>query len=77
MKPTEDLIELWTAWRRKKAPTYLFLALCFNLVLAPIVYAASDAAMTRSQSWALGLLGLSVVILSGYLFVVMFAPERF
>ncbi|MER3435617.1 MAG: K+-transporting ATPase subunit F [Leptolyngbya sp. ERB_1_1] len=61
----------------KKTPTFLFLALCFNLVLAPLVYAASDSAMTRPQSWALGLLGLAVVALAGYLFVVMFTPERF
>ncbi|GAP98275.1 potassium-transporting ATPase subunit F [Leptolyngbya sp. NIES-2104] len=74
---TDDLAELWSAWRRKKAPTYLFLAICFNLVLAPLVYAASDNAMTKTQSWSLGLLGLGVVALSGYLFVVMFAPERF
>jgi len=61
----------------KKTPTFLFLALCFNLVLAPLVYAASDSAMTKTQSWSLGLLGLSVVALAGYLLVVMFAPERF
>ena len=74
---TEDLSEIWSAWRRKKAPTYLFLAICFNLVLAPIVYAASDNAMSKTQSWSLGLLGLGVVALSAYLFTVMFAPERF
>lgn len=61
----------------KRTSIYLFLAICFNLVLAPLVYAAANDAMTRSQSWALGLLGLGVVALAGYLFVVMFAPERF
>jgi K+-transporting ATPase KdpF subunit len=60
-----------------KASIYLFLAICFNLVLAPLVYAATDGAMSRSQSWALGLLGLGIVGLSIYLFFVMFAPERF
>lgn len=74
---SEDLSELWSAWSRKKIPTYLFLAICFNLVLAPLVYAASDNAMSKTQAWSLGLLGLGVVALSGYLFVVMFAPERF
>lgn len=58
-------------------PLYLFLALCFNLVLAPIVYAASTHELTRGQAWALGLLGLATVALSVYLFVVMVAPEKF
>lgn len=74
---TNEVAELWSAWRRKKAPTYLFLAICLNLVLAPLVYAATDNAMSKSQSWALGLLGLGVVGLSIYLFFVMFVPERF
>ncbi len=71
------LPEIWSQWRRQKLPLYLFLALCFNLVVAPVVYAAADGEFSRTQSWALGLLGLSTVALAVYLFVVMFAPEKF
>lgn len=73
----EDTIEMLLAWRRRKLPLYLFLALCFNLVLAPVVYAASSSQLSRSQAWSLGLLGLLIVALSVYLFCVMFAPEKF
>jgi K+-transporting ATPase KdpF subunit len=55
----------------------LFLGLCFNLILAPRVYALATDTLSRSQSYALGLLGLGVLGLSIYLFVVMFQPERF
>jgi hypothetical protein len=73
----ETVAELWSEGRRQKLPLYLFLALCFNLVLAPIVYAAADGELSQTQSWALGVLGLSVIALSVYLFCVMFAPEKF
>jgi hypothetical protein len=73
----EDTIGMLSEWRRQKLPLYLFLALCFNLVLAPVVYAASSSQLSRSQAWALGLLGLAIVALSVYLFFVMFAPEKF
>lgn len=69
--------EIWSEWRRQKLPLYLFLALCFNLVLAPVVDAAANGEFSRTQSWALGLLGLSTVALSVYLFFVMFVPEKF
>lgn len=80
MKPhtlIETITEIGSSWRSKKRPTYLFLALCFNLILAPVVYAASSHDLSRSQAWALGLLGLGTVALSVYLFFVMFAPEKF
>jgi K+-transporting ATPase KdpF subunit len=68
---------LWQVWRSRKYPTYLFLALCFNLVLAPLVLAATRNTFSTSQAYALGILGLGTVVLSIYLFVVMFQPERF
>lgn len=73
----EDVTEIWFEWRRQKLPLYLFLALCFNLVAAPVVYAASGNEFSRSQAWALGLLGLGTVVVSIYLFFVMFVPEKF
>ncbi len=71
------LHDLVREWRRQKLPLHLFLALCFNLLIAPVVYAASANEFSRSQSYALGLLGLATVALSVYLFFVMIAPERF
>ncbi|GAA6622669.1 potassium-transporting ATPase subunit F [Scytonema sp. NUACC26] len=76
-QPIETVTEIWSEWRKQKLPLYLFLAMCFNLVLAPMVYAASDRTFSQSQAWALGLLGLVTVGLSIYLFFVMFVPEKF
>jgi K+-transporting ATPase KdpF subunit len=73
----ENLALIWQAWGRRKYPTYLFLALCFNLVLAATVFAATGDAFSRPQIYALGILGIGTVSLSVYLFVVMFQPERF
>lgn len=63
---------------RHQRPIYLFLGLCFNLlVLAPAVYAATPEIYTPSQVAWLVLLGGVTLALSIYLFVVMFQPERF
>lgn len=58
-------------------PIFLFLGICSNLIIAPMVYAATSEQFSRSQAWALGLLGVGVLSLSTYLFVVMFQPEKF
>lgn len=73
----ETITDIWSQQRAKKLPTYLFLALCFNLIVAPVVLAASSSEFTRTQAWSLGLLGLGTVALAVYLFFVMFVPERF
>ncbi|HEY9664040.1 MAG TPA: potassium-transporting ATPase subunit F [Allocoleopsis sp.] len=73
----EEISEIWSEWRRQKLPLYLFLAFCFNLIVAPVVYAASGNDFSRAQAWALGLLGLGTLALSIYLFFVMFVPEKF
>ncbi|HEY9662739.1 MAG TPA: potassium-transporting ATPase subunit F [Allocoleopsis sp.] len=73
----EVFSEFWSEWRRQKLPSYLFLALCFNLIVAPVVYAASGNEFSRTQAWSLGLLVLGTVALSVYLFFVMFVPEKF
>lgn len=72
-----EIADIWLQLRHKKLPLYIFLAMCFNLVVAPVVYAATELQMSRTQSWALGLLGIVIVGLSIYLFFVMFAPEKF
>jgi K+-transporting ATPase KdpF subunit len=73
----EELATIWDECRKRKLPRYAFLALCFNLVLAPAVQAASGNEFSRPQAYALGLLGLVTIALAIYLFVVMFQPERF
>jgi K+-transporting ATPase KdpF subunit len=73
----EDLTEILLEWRRQKLPLYLFLGLCFNLVLAPAVFAATGGEMSRTQSYWLAALGLVTVGLTVYLFFVMFVPEKF
>ena len=73
----EEIAFIGSEWRRQKLPLYLFLAMCLNLVVAPVVYAASEGGFSRVQAWAIGLLGLVTVALSIYLFFVMFQPERF
>ena len=74
---TEDLALVWQVWCSRKYPTYLLLALVFNLIFAPLVFAATGETISRSQAYALGILVITTVILSIYLFVVMFQPERF
>jgi K+-transporting ATPase KdpF subunit len=73
----EGITEIWSEWRRQKLPLYLFLGLCFNLVLAPAVFAATDGELSRSQSYWLAALGLVTIALAIYLFFVMFVPEKF
>ena len=73
----ETAIEIWSSAKRQKLPLYLFLGMCLNLVVAPVVYAATNETFSHTQAWALGLLGLVTVSLSIYLFFVMFVPEKF
>jgi hypothetical protein len=73
----KKIIQIWYQWHKQKLPLYLFLAMCFNLVVAPLVYAASGEQLSRSQSWGLGLLGLVTLGLSFFLLFVMFVPEKF
>ena len=73
----ETVTQIWSEWRRQKLPLYLFLGLCFNLILAPAVFAATGGDLSRTQAYWLGALGLVTVALAVYLFFVMFVPERF
>jgi K+-transporting ATPase KdpF subunit len=73
----EAIQQIWIQFHRQKMSRYLFYLLCLNLILAPAVQAATGNEVSRSQAYALGILGLVTVALSTYLFVVMFQPERF
>ena len=68
---------VWSRWRKQQLPLAIFLVLCLNLVIAPVVYAAADGTLERRSAWALGILGLVTLGLTVYLFVVVFQPERF
>ncbi|OCQ95557.1 K+-transporting ATPase subunit F [Oscillatoriales cyanobacterium USR001] len=74
-KEVFELLEILR--RRHPVPLQLFLLMCFNVVIAPAVYAATGEEITRKAAWALGILGLIILGLSVYLFVVIFQPERF
>lgn len=74
----QEIIELaQMLWQRHPIPVQLFLAMCFNLIIAPAVYAAADEDLTKKAAWGLSLLGLVIIALAIYLFVVIFQPERF
>ncbi|WP_083901726.1 potassium-transporting ATPase subunit F [Pseudanabaena sp. PCC 6802] len=73
----EGATQIRSVWRRRKLPLYLFMTLCFNLVVAPVVYSANNNELSRTQAWAIGVLGLATLALSIYLFFVMFVPEKF
>jgi len=74
----QETVELAQMLRqRHPIPVQLFLVMCFNLIIATAVYAAADEGLTRKAAWGLSLLGLVIVGLSIYLFVVIFQPERF
>jgi K+-transporting ATPase KdpF subunit len=64
-------------WQRHPIPVQLFLVMCFNLIIAPAVYAAADEGLSRKAAWGLSLLGFVIVALAVYLIVVIFQPERF
>lgn len=64
-------------WQRHPIPVQLFLVMCFNLIIAPAVYAAADEGLTKKAAWGLSLLGLVIVGLAVYLIVVIFQPEKF
>lgn len=73
----ETIKEISTDFSSRKLPVYLLSILLLNLILSPLVYASTREALSRGQSYALGLLGLVTFSLFIYLFVVIFQPEKF
>jgi K+-transporting ATPase KdpF subunit len=73
----EEIQNLWRRFYQRKVPRYLLFLLCVNLVVAPAVQAATGNEFSKTQAYALGILGLVTVALSVYLFVAMFQPEQF
>ena len=79
LSPTliEDISAIATNLYDRKPTRYLLWSFVINLILAPAVSAASGGAISREQSYSLGLLGLVTISLFIYLFVVIFQPEKF
>ena len=80
-----DLIQTWseikeifqTQRRQQPFAFAIFIALCLNLAIAPIVYASTGESITRQSAYAIGALLLVIVGLSIYLFAVILQPEKF
>ncbi|KJH72702.1 potassium-transporting ATPase subunit F [Aliterella atlantica] len=68
---------IWERWYKQKFPLIAFALLCANLLFAPAIYAAASGTLERQAAWAIGILLLLTVVLVGYLFIVVFQPERF
>ncbi len=58
-------------------PIIIFLVMCLNLLIAPVVYANSGGSLDKVSAWAIGILGFTALMLVVYLFMVIFQPERF
>jgi F subunit of K+-transporting ATPase (Potass_KdpF) len=77
MDVVEGVSFVWSQWRIKKLPLVIFVALCLNLLIAPLVYAAADGTLERHSAWAIGILGLVTLSVVVYLFIVVLQPEKF
>ncbi|BAZ32712.1 potassium-dependent ATPase G chain [Cylindrospermum sp. NIES-4074] len=63
--------------RKQQLPLVIFIMLCLNLLIAPVVYAAAGGILEKRSTWAIGVLGFVTAALVIYLFIVVFQPERF
>lgn len=75
----DDCLEVFglATSRRNRVPLSIFLLMCFNVLLAPAVAAATPGESPRWQVYTISLLGLATAALCVYLFVVIFQPEKF
>jgi K+-transporting ATPase KdpF subunit len=75
----QDVLEIlvFISAKRHRIPLSIFLILCFNVLLAPVVAAATPREVSHWHIYTISLLGLVTVSLCVYLFVVIFQPEKF
>lgn len=75
----QDALEVFAliSAKRYRIPVTIFLILCFNVLLAPVVAATNPGKASHWQVYTISLLGLVTVALCVYLFVVIFKPENF
>ncbi|MGI8500506.1 MAG: potassium-transporting ATPase subunit F [Hassallia sp.] len=77
MDALQAILFVWWRWYKQKLPLVVFIVLCLNLVVAPVVYAAADGTLERRSAWAIGILGFVTLGIVIYLFDVIFRPERY
>ena len=74
----KDFLEIFQEqWNKNTLAKILFSTISLNLIIAPVVMAASGAEITRNTAYAIGILYCVTIALSVYLFTVIFQPERF
>lgn len=75
----QDVLEIlaFISVERYRIPLIIFLIMFFNVLLAPVVAAATPGGVSHWQVYTISLLGLVTVALCVYLFVVIFQPEKF
>lgn len=76
---SENVLEIlaFVSAKRHRIPVTIFLIMCFNVLLAPVVAAATPGELSHWKVYTISLLGLVTITLSIYLFVVIFQPEKF
>ncbi|WP_414575544.1 K(+)-transporting ATPase subunit F [Anabaena sp. CCY 9402-a] len=76
---SQDVLEMLAFINAKshRIPLTIFLIMCFNVLLSPVVAAATPGKVSHWQVYTISLLGLVTVALCIYLFVVIFQPEKF
>ena len=76
MDAVQAISFIWWRWYKQKLPLVIFIALCLNLIIAPVVYAAENT-LERRSAWAIGILGFVTLGVVIYLFDVICRPERY
>lgn len=76
MDAVQAILFVCWRWYKQKLPLVIFIVLCLNLLVAPVVYAADDT-LERRSAWAISILGFVTLALIIYLFDVIFHPERY
>lgn len=77
MDAVQAILFIFWRWYKQKLPLVIFIVLCLNLVIAPVIYAAADSNLERRSAWAIGILGFVTLALLIYLSDVLFRPERY
>lgn len=74
----KDFLEIFQEqWNKNTLAKILFFTISLNIIIAPVVMAASGTEITRNTAYVIGILYCVTIALSIYLFTVIFQPERF
>lgn len=75
--PIEIMRNIGDRFLKNPLAMVLFITISLNLIIAPVVMAASGTEITRNTAYVIGILYCVTLALSVYLFTVIFQPERF